>query len=293
MNRKDFSDHFGLPINTEICFSDHRGVYKKGIEKQQLKNLKKSAEFLKRFLEPGEEVLLAAKAVSPFGLLEQWTLGWYLYVMKRCLLVFTNKRVLHIPTKSNYGPKDGMSQFFYGAIESYKASQFLGRALTLTYKSGKTEKFASIPGKGLNKIKNLLPSLMENASPVSSQERQHLCPRCATALEPDVYKCAKCFLEFKNMGDATKYSILIPGGGYIYTRQYFLALGDFFMELFLLVILIVGITGLISGKEGGETLVIFGVILVLEKLGTIYHARLAVREFIPLEKDVQPMKGHA
>jgi hypothetical protein len=37
-------------------------------------------------------------------------------------------------------------------------------------------------------------------------------------------------------------------------------------------------------------LAVFGVILIFEKLFTIYHARHYVKEYIPVDKDLQPEK---
>lgn len=134
-------DSLNLPINREICFSNHKEEFKEKIMKNQTKILARFVPFLKLLLEPGEEVWLGVEATSPMSFLEQWTTGWVIYYLKRCVLIFTNKRILHFPTKHDFKPKHSVSQIRYGDIEEFKLSGFLGRVLKIEYKSGKKEKF--------------------------------------------------------------------------------------------------------------------------------------------------------
>ena len=102
MRRGTESSLLDLPINEEICFTTNKNKYSEKIMKQQTKILKRFSPFLKRILEPGEEIFLAVKATSPMSVLEPFTIGWMIVYIKRCMLIFTNKRILHFPHKSKF-----------------------------------------------------------------------------------------------------------------------------------------------------------------------------------------------
>lgn len=65
---------FGLSLDREIIFSNHKNVYKKGVEKRQTKLLKK-IPFIKYFLKENEKMLLITTGCSPVSLLEQIVTG--------------------------------------------------------------------------------------------------------------------------------------------------------------------------------------------------------------------------
>ncbi len=212
------TDSLNLPVNKKICFSNHENQFKEKIIKDQTKILKKFSSFLKPLLEPGEEIWLGVEATSPMSFLEQWTTGWVIYYLKRCVLIFTNKRILHFPTKHDFTPKHSVSQIRYGDIEEFKLSGFLGRVLKIEYKSGKKEKFYYIKSREFKKLRTLEQLFIKN-QPSNIGERHFLCPRCVTPLVKDIFSCPNCHLEFKNMRDAIRLSLLFPGGGYFYTKH--------------------------------------------------------------------------
>src|SRR4030042_4253286 len=156
------ADTLNLPINKEICFSNQKNQFKEKIMEDQTKILTQFASFLKPLLEPGEEILFSVRATSPMSFLEQWTTGWVIYYLKRCILIFTNKRVLHFPTKYNFTPKHSLSQIRHGDIEEFKLSGFLGRVLKMEYKSGKKEKFFYIKSREFKKLKTLEPLFVKS-----------------------------------------------------------------------------------------------------------------------------------
>ena len=80
----------------------------------------------------------------------------------------------------------------------------------------------------------------------------------------------------------TRYSLLIPGGGYFYTGHPVMGSVDALVELFFLLAFLGGFALLAEGDvEAVSVLVMFGVLLGLEKLLTIYHSRHYVTEFLP------------
>src|SRR5207247_2315355 len=97
-------DTFGLRINQDVCFTTQNNKPHRSTTSRQLKVLRELAPTLKQVLKPDEEILLAVRASSPMSWLEQLVTGWIIYYLKRCVLVFTNKRILHLPTKMNFKP---------------------------------------------------------------------------------------------------------------------------------------------------------------------------------------------
>jgi hypothetical protein len=168
----------------------------------------------------------------------------------------------------------------------------------LKYKTGKKEKYWRISRLDGNKIKLVLASVFSAGGHESSaaQEMVSLCPECRSALTPRVYDCPKCGFAFKDEQTMARRSWLIPGGGYFYTGNWFLGLGDFIVEAYLLVLVVFSAllaSGIIvdepanpgdtpfTGGPAWITAGFLGALLVVEKLFTIHHCRRFVRSFIP------------
>ncbi|MCH8082679.1 MAG: hypothetical protein IH885_00425 [Myxococcales bacterium] len=276
-----------LPLNEDVMFSNHKGVYKKGLEKRQRKMLAK-AEFLEHFLRDGEEILLISQACSPTSLIEQLTTGAIVYYLKRALLVVTNQRILHVPTKMNLSYRNSISQILYGDCTQLvmKRGQLFAK-----YRDGSKENFLAVKEK--KKFKVILPDLLKGGMQSNAGRRTHLCPRCTTELEAGVFSCSACQLEFKSKKQGMKYSILIPGGGYFYTRHPILGLGDAAVEVFLIGLVLVALFATGGEVAAGESSIedtmvmlgIFGGALAYEKMLSIYHANHFIKEFIPKEKN--------
>ena len=279
-------DSLDLPFDREILFSNHKGNYKKRIEKRQTKLLK-NVVFLKNFLKEDEKILLITTGCSPTSILEQLLTGWIFIYLKRSLFIFTNKRLFHIPTKRNYSYRYSIAHILYPDCDSI---QLKGNRLVVGYKNGKKEKFLYIARKEKKKIKALIPTISFEGTPSEIQKRIHLCPRCTKELEEEKYICPHCFLEFKEKDKAKKISLIYPGGGYFYTRHPFLGVSDAIVETILLVLVIVSLIDAIKGVEGsGYELFPFAILLVIEKLISVYHSNHFIKEYIPKEKDIVPI----
>ena len=276
-------DSLNLPLDREILFSNHKGTYKKRIEKRQTRLLKNGA-FLKNFFKEDERILLITTGCSPSSILEQFLTGWIIVYLKRSLFVFTNKRIFHIPTKRNYSYRNSIAHILYPDCDSI---QLKGSKLIVVYKNGKKEKFIYIARNERRKIKALLPTLSFEGYPREIQKRVHLCPRCTKELEEEKYVCPYCFLEFKEKDKAKKMSFIYPGGGYFYTRHPFLGISDAVVETVLLVLVILSLIDVTKGVKGSVVaLFIFGLALVIEKAISVYHSNHFIKEYIPKEKDI-------
>ena len=213
--------------------------------------------------------------------------GWIFIYLKRSLFIFTNKRLFHIPTKRNYSYRYSIAHILYPDCDSI---QLKGNRLVVGYKNGKKEKFLYIARKEKKKIKALIPTISFEGTPSEIQKRIHLCPRCTKELEEEKYICPHCFLEFKEKDKAKKISLIYPGGGYFYTRHPFLGVSDAIVETILLVLVIVSLIDAIKGVEGsGYELFPFAILLVIEKLISVYHSNHFIKEYIPKEKDIVPI----
>jgi len=269
----------GLPVDTAILFVDKKGVYQPRIEKQRTKLLQKLG-FLAKFLEADEKIVFATTGCSPFTMLEQMTMGAaWLMAVKRAVFVFTNKRLFHIPTTTKYQYRGSISQVLYSDC---KRLQVKGSALVAEYHSGKKDKFCTIPRGDREIIKRFHLETGGSDQPSARPQRNHLCPGCTQLLPPQAVTCPSCGLEFKSRAKALKYSVLLPGGGYFYTNHVFLGLVDALFESYVLLVTLVGLVAMLLGQfDVLSGTVIFGLILVLEKLVTVFHSNAFLDEFIP------------
>ena len=279
-------DSLNLPLNRDILFSNHKGTYKKRIEKRQTRLLKNVA-FLKNFLKEDKKILLITTGCSPTPILEQLLTGWIFIYLKRSLFIFTNKRIFHIPTKRNYSYRYSIAHILYPDCDSIQLKE---SKLVVVYKNGKKEKFLYIARNERKNTKTLLPTISFEGTPSEIQKRIRLCPRCTKELEEEKYICPHCFLEFKEKDKAKKISLIYPGGGYFYTRHPFLGVSDAIVETILLVLVIVSLIDAIKGVKGsGYELFPFAILLVIEKLISVYHSNHFIKEYIPKEKDIVPI----
>jgi hypothetical protein len=277
-------DLFGLPVDTAVLFSNHKNIYKRGVEKRQRKLLGKIS-FILPFLNRGEKILHVTTGCSPVSAVEQLLTGWIVFYLKRSLFVFTNMRIFHIPTTQNFSYRGSIAQILYSDCRKISVKW---STLTVEYKNGKKEKFLYIAGRERKKLKAILENAPVQGRPSDTPERTHLCPRCTNRLIKDVFTCPHCSLEFKDRATARKISIIYPGGGYFYTRHPFLGLGDALTELYLTILVLAVLSSVITGNvEAVPALVIVSFILALEKALTVFHSNHFINEFIPKDRNVE------
>jgi len=273
---------FGLPVDTHILFANKKGVYKRSLERRKTKLLQKLA-FLAPFLDPDEKIAFVAPGCSPYTPLERLTIGAvWLILVKRALFVFTNKRLLHIPTTWKFDYRGSISQILYQDCRQLHVKS--GR-LVAEYQNGRTEKFGYIPACDRDIIKHFQFSTSESDRRSENPQRNHLCPNCAHVLPERAIRCPACGLEFKNRATALTISVLAPGGGYFYVRHPFMGIGDALTESYLLIITLVSLgLALLGDGEAMFTFLVFLAALTIEKLLTIYHSNSFLSEFIPKDR---------
>jgi len=275
-----------IPVAEDVIFSDHRGRRRSGIERKQRTLLRKATPLLKVVLAPDEKVLLVAEAVSPISVLDYLTTGWLVALLRQCLLVVTERRILQIPAKYGFVPASSISQIRFEDLESAAVTGGLGQKLKLKYGGGKKEQFTHLRGAAAKKLKQLLVGKLGMSQASLALGRVYLCPRCARPLEPDADRCGGCDLAFKTKAKALKYSLLVPGGGYFYTGHPLLGIGDAIVETLLIVLVIASLIGAVGGDPDPNlwvSVAFFSALLAWEKLVSVYHANHYAEECLPAD----------
>lgn len=290
----------GVQVREDTLYTNHKGEEKKGIRKHAEKALDKLQEILRKVLGQDEVALYVARCQAPIAPLEQLTLGAYASFVTGSVLVFTNRRLLHLLVKSDVTWRKVIRAVGWGDIEEAKVKGWWMRTLQLKYRDGKKETYRGIPANDGKKIESLLTALFASGAGDASAAlgMVSLCPSCLARLTPRVYECAQCHAGFKDEGTMIRRSWLIPGGGFFYVGQRFLGFADFIAEAILLVLFVIYVLVALGGMvdpfvEPGqmpatseEAWFIAGflaVLLALEKWLTIRDCRRLVREFIPIE----------
>ncbi len=286
-NNTTAKNFFDPPRNCAILFSNQNSIYKKKIEKRQTKFIEKIS-FIKPFLRENEKINLVTTGCSPTSFPEQCLAGLVAVYLKRCLILFTNERILHIPTKWNYSYRNSIARIFYADCQSVVVKR--GK-LVIRYKNGDKEVFPLIARKEKKKINALMKTVSLEGEGSKEGGRTHLCPRCTGELIKNKYSCPVCHLTFKDRTEAGRISIIYPGGGYFYTRHPLLGASDALTEFAIILFIVVTFIESIRGVEGSIiALAMFGIILIIEKAVTIYHSQHFIKEFIPKES-VDSKKG--
>ena len=83
-------------------------------------------------------------------------------------------------------------------------------------------------------------------------------------------------------------AILIPGGGYFYTRHYLIGVLNAIVEIFLLTYIFVALEDVLNKVEGSTIyLVVLGAIFLVAKIISVIHSTHFIEEFIPRKKQIQ------
>ena len=274
---------FGVPVDRKTIFSDYKGRYKSKIEKRQRKLIVKTT-FIKFFLHPDECIRCLTTGYSPISAMEQFFTGLAFLFFKRAIFVFTNKRILHIPTRFNRSSFGAVSQIWY---EDCAHLRLKGRALVVKYKNGSEEQFPYIGRRERRKLKALLSAIQLKPKAAGNlNARVKLCPSCTNVLDAQSHICPTCKIEFKTGFQAKLRSLLLPGGGYFYTRHTILGAVLGLMEVAVITKLILDGIALRQGigvDLGWTAVLTFA--LIAEKLVSAYHTEQLTKDFIHESRD--------
>lgn len=277
---------FDLPIDPALLFSNHENTYEKKVEKRQTRLLRKLG-FLKPFLHGDERIMFVTVAYSPSSFLEQLLTGWLYFCLRRCLLVFTNKRIWHLPTQLDCSPRQVIAQIRYPDCQTI----FLkGKNLVVRYHQGTCEEFLVTTKK--QKIESILSAVPWQGKPSNTPGRIHLCPRCRQEIALKGSACPHCKLGFKDEARARLVAALCPGGVFFYTRHPWLGFGAAVAELALLALVGASLAEMLQKNSRYLAILLVAAIAFLsEKAVSVYLAARLVRELIPAQRKLTAPGG--
>lgn len=274
---------FGIPVDRDTIFANYKGVYKNRVEKRQRKLIVKTT-FIKSFLHDNERIRCLTTGYSPISMLEQLLTGIAFLIFKRARFIFTDQRLLHIPTRINGSPAGSISQILY---EDCAKIWLKGRQLMVRYKNGTMERFPYIGRREKKKVRTLIEGLPLRPKEAGGLKgRVHLCPGCAAPLKSASPSCPSCQLRYKSPLRARLWSILLPGGGYFYNRYVIPGILVGLVELMAMGFLIHQWRAFVQSAPVDSRL-LFAVTagFVIEKFMMAYHAGVLTSVGMPASKD--------
>jgi hypothetical protein len=290
----------GVSIREDVLYTDAKGNPDERGQKRADGALSALREILPSLLEPNEAVLYVIKGCqAPVGVLEQLFLGWYIYRVTATRLVFTNLRLLHFGMESDKKWNRTLKSVRWGDLLQAKTKGWINRLLELKYAKGTKERYWRLRRKDSQKAKVILEAVMplSRGEATPAQGMEFLCPNCRAALTARTYQCASCGQKFKDEKTLLRWTLLIPGGGYLYSGLTFLGVMTFLTEgAFLLAVVYYALMalGLVAPEtsangrrmQAGElwtAVIVLAVFLGLNKAVEYLHSRRVIRKFLPLK----------
>jgi hypothetical protein len=289
------TETLGMPVREDVLFTDAKGRPHSGIRRSSEKILKNLEEPLRHALRKNEVVFYAATMTSPLSSLEQLTMSWWLYSSYGVVLIFTSERILVFPVERSGNWRGSIGSLEFGDIEKANTGGWISRGFTIRTRDGKKETYQRLKMRDAAKIKVLLPILMEGKTATPGTGWQAMCPRCTGYLTRGQYSCAGCNLQFRSE-QKLLWRTLLPGGGYFYAGLIGVGIMAAVVEMFFLLELFGAMLLLKAPKSGHDrtdgwtVLMMFGLLLLLEKSVMYMHARRFIRWFLP-EGKLQPKVG--
>lgn len=274
---------FGVPVDRDTIFTDHAGKYKSRVEKRQRRLIIKTT-FIKFFMHPNERILRLTTGHTPISSLEQMLAGPISLYFKRAIFVFTDQRILIIPSRPGRKAHSAISEILYDDCAQIRLK---GHSLAIEYKSGQKELFPFMGRKERKKLGKLLAQLVLKPKEAGHlRQRVYRCPSCTNPLDAERFVCPTCKMAFKSGLKAKLRSLFIPGGGYLYSHHTFPGIAMGLLETALLCYLCFNLASLNAGRSINIGLAaIFGALYFCEKAIAFVHAQQLIKEFIPEQKD--------
>ena len=290
----------GLRVREDVLYTNAKGEDHEASRQRAEAALIKVKDILPSMLEPSEAIFYIFKCQAPLSPFEQFMLGWQAYFLTATTLVLTNLRLIHFSADSHGNWTQTLKTVRWGDIREAKIKGWLNRMLRLKYANGKKENYWRIQARDGKKVRDILAAVMPTSrgEGTAAQGMSSLCPDCRTLLTPGVYRCNQCGLTFRDEKTLLKWTLLVPGGGYIYAKIWFLGvLGFVFEGAFLLVTLSFALMALgilpaqadpagrtISRAELWITTMFFLLFVALQKLLEFHHSQRVIRNFRPLRR---------
>lgn len=240
--------------------------------------------FINPFLEEGEIILLVTSGYAPLTKLERFLLRYPTVFQRRALFVFTDRRLIYVPTTFTYGYRYSLAEIRYASCKSIQVNRF---SLILGLSSGVVERFPYINYKERRKIEAVIEKVPLGEGPKRAAAMTYLCARCGTAVPNNSDACSKCRLRFRTPGKAGVSALLIPGGGYFYMGNVLYGFASAVIELLIGVLLIWSLLDLRQGFKGSIwAATLCGLVLIGIKTISFYHVRGLLQGCFPVRKEL-------
>ena len=229
-----------LPINKETFFVK-KGFGSKRANVTRIKATTHLEPALKAMLGPDEVIQFVSVGVVNLPI-EAAVIGAMSYLINRCALVATDRRVLIFHTDGNFKPKSFVNQINYTAIKKVKKG-FFGNFLEIASPKMKRG-FTGLPRTDVSALKEIIPV---TATPKGSFE--FVCPACFVPSQTLSQVCSHCQTPFKSPNVAAVRSLVLPGLGDWYLGHRFFAALEMVGALFvwavnIFLLLVIGLTAL-------------------------------------------------
>jgi hypothetical protein len=291
----------GVQIREDVLTTNAKGEPDDPSRKRAEEALASLHEILPNLLEPNEAILYVIKSCqAPLGTLEQFFVGWYVYRVTATRLVFTNLRLLHLGMGPGGKWNRTLKSVRWGDVTKARVRGWINRLLELRYANGAKERYWRLPKKDGKKAQAILEAVLplSRGEVTPAQGFQSMCPDCRAALTAGNYQCGTCGLKFKDEQTLRWRTILIPGGGYLYSGMTllgvlaFLSEGIFTLGVIFSVLMAVGLMApettengrVLRPADSWSAALVLAVILALNKALEYIHSRRVIRSFVPLKK---------
>lgn len=185
----------------------------------------------------------------------------------------------------NYSYRNSIVQIIYSRCKSIQLK--LGTLVVECPACDRKDKYIGIGRKERKKIKALLKTITFGGEKNEGTIKDHLCPRCTQELDKGIYICKNCNTEFKSKKMARILSIFLPGGGYFYTRHFFIGFINSLIEISLLFFAGLYCYRMLNNIENNVLFFTICIVsLICEKVISVIHSNHFINEFIPKTKTI-------
>jgi len=276
-----------MPTDNTVDVPQHRDALAALTDFQrdrQFRLIRKFSELLRPALRAGEEVLFGSPASRPLSLVDIYYQGMLAGHYGRYVLMFTTERLFVFPTRGDFFPRASISFIEYGDLDRIEVSGFISKnKITLRTRRGMRERFKLHYEDIGPRVAAEIPDRVRVGRPTERGERAFLCPKCHSIIGRESFECSRCGTRFKSRAEALRRSMLIPGGGYFYTGEYFYGIADAIVEATLLLYMLIVIVDVAANgldAKGVAALVGGTILIAFEKAMSVRHALAAVETYM-------------
>jgi len=270
---------YGVGIAPAVLWTDESNKPSTEAKHEQVLYLERVAPVLEPVVEPGETILFISSGSPPFTIADFLTPLRVLLLMKPCLYVFTNFRVIQVPLSVTGVPRPSLFAIRWADVAGYTFAggftfgSFINFRLRCFTPRGARIDLARLPFTTVQKLTPMLKRVAGSGTPSAREGLHALCPACGGEAPVSVAWCRACRAGFRNRASAPLLALLVSGGGYAACGYWGMAIAMFGYETGLVLSAIVG-SSIGSLRMTLSSCAFF----LLQKVSAVAHARELSRE---------------